>query len=85
MAADGQWNFRGVSWTLRFGWPDQDPVPGFAAAEETIPIGQVLHFSNPIIQTVNSTTATAIRVTVQVHCSIPIRRPATSIPATPRS
>lgn len=66
MANDGQWNFRGVSWTLRFGWPDQDPVPGFAAAEETIPIGQNILFSNPVIQTVNSNTATAIRVTMQI-------------------
>lgn len=67
MGDDGvTWNFHGVSWALLHGLPDQDPVPGFSASEQTTQVGvEVLH-DNPIIRTIFSTTANAVRVTLEI-------------------
>lgn len=67
MGDDGvTWNFHGVSWTVMHGLPDQDPIPGFSASEQTTQIGvEVLH-DNPIIRTINSSTATAVRITIEL-------------------
>jgi predicted phage tail protein len=69
MAADGTYNFLGVTWQMMLGLPDQDPVPGFPASEETIVLGgggiQVL-YSNPHVETIISSTATSLIVTVQL-------------------
>lgn len=66
MASDGSWNFRGVSWTLRQGFPDQDPVPGYPASEETTSVNVQVKKAAPVTQTVRSDTANAILVTVKI-------------------
>jgi predicted phage tail protein len=66
-AADGTFNFDGVTWDQRGGMPDEDPVPGFPASEETIAVNtKVSRALGPIIQTVTSDTANALRLTVRV-------------------
>ncbi len=70
MAADGSYNFQGVTWEVRLGYPDQAVVPGYPAVEQTLApeLGlpfQVLQLA-PKTVTVNSPTATAARVTVRL-------------------
>jgi predicted phage tail protein len=65
-AADGTWNFKGVSWEVRTGEPDQDPVSGYPAAEQSMPVNLEAKAASPVTQTVTSATATAARVTVRL-------------------
>jgi predicted phage tail protein len=64
--ADGSWNFRGVTFTYLFGTPDQQAVPGFPSATEDVAIDQQCFYGNPLIQQLQSTTATSARVTVEL-------------------
>lgn len=64
MAADGTYNFEGVRWAWRDGSEDQEPVPGFPAGENTVQIGTEVKSGQPVIQTINSETATSARVVV---------------------
>jgi predicted phage tail protein len=67
MAADGTYNFNGVTWAVRLGTPTQDPVEGYPAAEETVEVGYVLkHANGPFIRTITSTTANAVLLTMAV-------------------
>lgn len=67
MAADGSYNFQGVSLVERTGQPDQDPVSGFPAAEQSISLSGVkITFAGPHTEVLNEATATAARVTIGI-------------------
>lgn len=66
MAGDGTWNFRGVAYQLMTGTPDQAPVPGFPSVTETNTVGIQIYSGTPVIQTLNSPTATRARITITV-------------------
>jgi predicted phage tail protein len=63
-AASGAYNFRGVSWEVRYGYPDQDPVSGFPASEDSVPVQRQVKQANPVVQTITGSSATAARVTM---------------------
>lgn len=65
-ASDGTYNFKGVTWEIRYGLPDQDPVTGFPASETATQVGRRVQQSAPVVQTFTSTTATAARVTIRL-------------------
>lgn len=65
-ASDGTYNFKGVTWEVRYGYPDQDPVAGFPAAENSQPVGIKVYHADPVVQTISSSTATAARVTIRI-------------------
>ncbi len=69
-ARDGTYNFQGVTWEVRLGYPDQAPVAGYPAAEQTFGADIGLPFlvkqQAPKTVTVNSATATAARVTIRL-------------------
>ncbi|MEJ0046968.1 MAG: phage tail protein [Rhodospirillales bacterium] len=62
----GAYNFRGVTWEIRFGTPDQDPVAGFPAVETTYAIGQQIKNASPYIGPINNTNATRVAVTISL-------------------
>lgn len=73
MAADGSYNFQGVAWEGRVGLPDQAPVAGNSAAEQTVVLGgsgiEVRAASGPHIEAITQAGAngsTAIRLIVQI-------------------
>lgn len=70
MASDGSYNFQGVSYEVRLGYPDQGVVQGFPAAEQTLSSELGLPYQvkklQPKTVTVTSSTATAARVTVRL-------------------
>lgn len=70
MAADGTYNFQGVSWQCILGYPDQAPVPGYPSAEQTLsseiglPFSVTKNLSKTV--TVTSPTATAVSLTISL-------------------
>jgi len=65
-ASDGTYNYKGVTWEIRYGLPDQDPVTGFPASETAVQVGRRVQQSDPVVQTFTSITATAARVTIRL-------------------
>ena len=66
ISPDGHVNFHGVSWQLRTGTPDQDPVSGFPASEESHAVNVQVKESIPVTRFFTSTTANAVRITMQI-------------------
>lgn len=66
MSAEGKYNFYGVKWAWRNGGKEQDPVPGFPAAEDTTTVGTKVAYFAPVTQTLSSETATSARVVIQI-------------------
>ncbi|MGI4792894.1 MAG: TipJ family phage tail tip protein, partial [Janthinobacterium lividum] len=68
MASDGSYNFQGVTWEVRLGYPSQDAVAGYPASEITSSVNvEVQNLgSGPITRTYSSATATAARVTIRL-------------------
>ena len=66
IAPDGTVNIPGVSWQLRYGTPDQDPVPGYPAAEESHAVNTKVTHSTPVSRYFTSNSANAFRVTLQI-------------------
>jgi predicted phage tail protein len=64
--ADGTFNFRGVKWFYLFGTPTQQPIPGFPSATDTIQVNSEVFYGTPVIQQLQSTTATQARVTIEL-------------------
>lgn len=62
---DDSYNFEGVVWEQRYGLPDQQHVPGFAAAESEQGVGTQVTFNTPVVRTVTGSTLTALRVTIR--------------------
>lgn len=65
-ANDGSYNFKGVTWEIRYGTPDQAPVPGFPASESTTAVGTKVQYSNPVVRTITGSSVNAARVTIQI-------------------
>ncbi len=68
MASDGSYNFQGVTWEIRNGYPSQDAIAGYPASEETHSVNvEVQHLgAGAVVRTYTSTTATAARVTMRL-------------------
>ena len=65
-ANDGSYNFKGVTWEIRYGTPDQAPVPGFPASESSTSVGTKVAYSNPVTRTITGSSINAARVTIQI-------------------
>ncbi|MDT4790509.1 putative phage tail protein [compost metagenome] len=64
-AADGTYNFQGVTVTTREGYPDQEMIPGFRAVENPISITTDVKQATPVIRTVSNNDADAVVVVLQ--------------------
>ena len=65
--ANGTFNYKNVALDSRPGLPDQLPVLGFSNIETEVAVStQVTILTGPLTRTVTSTTATSLRITVQV-------------------
>jgi predicted phage tail protein len=66
MNSAGGYNFKGVTWDLRTGAPDQTCVTGFPSVETTVPIGVLVsqHYSQEY--TVTDATATRAIITLEL-------------------
>lgn len=62
--ADGSWNFSGVEAHYRLGTQNQDPIPGFPAAENTIAVGVELKAATPWTQLITNPDLSAVRLTL---------------------
>lgn len=63
---DGSTNFRGVTWIATAGLPDQHPVPGFAAAETEVAVGQRVRADTPVVRTISTTPLDAVRIKLRI-------------------
>lgn len=66
MNPDGTWNFRGVYFKYLFGTSDQPPISGYPSGSETVSVGDQVFYGTPVIQQLQSTTATQTRVTIEL-------------------
>lgn len=63
---DGRDNFLGVSWEMRLGLVDQEPIKGFPIAENTVSVEtEVKQSVGPAVRTYASDTATLARVVLR--------------------
>ncbi|WP_083004725.1 TipJ family phage tail tip protein [Halomonas sp. GT] len=65
-AANGDWNFEGVTVHTRNGEPDQAHIPGFPAVESTTEVSAQVKQGSPVIRTINTPGVDAVRVTIQL-------------------
>ncbi len=63
---DGTFNFHGVTWKYLFGTPDQAALAGYPSATENVPVNTQCYHNNPLIQQLQSTTATQARITLEL-------------------
>jgi predicted phage tail protein len=63
---DGSPNFKGVTWALMAGLPDQHPLPGANAAETEVAVGVRVRADTPVVRTINSTPLSAVRVKIRI-------------------
>lgn len=62
MAADGTYNFEGVTWHERKGTPDQEHVSGFPDVENEIEVNAEVSSATPVVRTITETGVDAARV-----------------------
>jgi predicted phage tail protein len=64
--SSGGYNFERVSWASRHGVQTQPHIPGFAGAEQEVPVGVKINKENPgaVIRTVTTSNTDALRVLV---------------------
>ncbi len=61
--SDGTFNFQGVSWDIRLGYPDQDPIPGFDEVQsEQVVETQMTRRAGPLVRTISNTDIDAARL-----------------------
>lgn len=65
-AADGSYNFGGVTVVTRNGTQSQAYIPGFAAVESEIAVATEIKASAPVVRSISNTSISAVRVTVSV-------------------
>ncbi len=65
-ADDNTFNFFGVTWIICLGYPDQDPVPGFPASQNSAEINLQVKQATPIVQRITGVAATAAQVTMEI-------------------
>jgi predicted phage tail protein len=66
MNPDGSWNFRGVRFKYLFGNPEQAALSGFPSATEDVVVNTRCFYSDPLVQQLQSTTASQARVTIEL-------------------
>jgi len=65
--ADGSYNFKGVVWDIRHGYPDQDPMSGFDEVEaETTVETAVTRQLGSIVRQVSEADADACRIRIRI-------------------
>lgn len=64
--SDGTYNFKGVSWSARYGLPDQSYINGFGDVEAEVSVGVQVKHSNPVIREINNSDLDAVRVTIRL-------------------
>lgn len=65
-AADGSYNFNGVTWHERLGDPVQSYIPGFAAAESERSVGVEVEQATPIVRTITDANVNRVRFTISI-------------------
>lgn len=65
--ADGSFNFKGVSIDFRNGYPDQEYIPGFPAAENEINVGVQVKAQLPVSSQISDSDANALLVKIRVQ------------------
>ena len=65
-AADGSYNFQGVTVTTRNGLPIQDYIPGFTAIESEIIVNTEIKASTPVVRSISNINLSAIRITISI-------------------
>lgn len=63
---DGSKNFTNFQVDYRYGTPDQDFMPGFAAVENEIAVGVELRYGTPFIRQFTNTNLDAVRIRLSV-------------------
>lgn len=66
MAADGSYNFEGVTWEQRVGTPDQDYIPGYTAVENEIDVSTEVSSDTPVVRSITDTELDAARIRLQL-------------------
>lgn len=64
-AADGSYNFSGITWTTRYGTADQDYIEGFTSSATTVAVNVNVTHATPIIRTLSG-PIDAARITVGI-------------------
>jgi len=65
-AADGSYNFSGVTVVTRNGTQSQEYIPGFAAVESEVAVVTEIKASSPVVRSISNVNLSAVRVTVSV-------------------
>ena len=60
--ANGQPNFKGVTWDFRTGTLDQEHIAGFSAVENERNVGVELRHDRPFVQAISNTSLSAVRL-----------------------
>lgn len=64
---NSSFNFSGVNFDIRYGTQQQDYIPGFPAAENTIQVGVELKYGYPWVRSITRPELSAVRLTVGVN------------------
>jgi predicted phage tail protein len=65
-AADGSYNFSGVTVITRNGTQSQAHIPGFAAVESEVSVATEVKASTPVVRSISNTNLSAVRITISV-------------------
>ena len=67
LADDGRtYNFRGVNYLTREGYPDQETMAGFPSGSSVVNVATQCFYQNPVVRAVQSLTANALVLTLQI-------------------
>ncbi len=64
--AQGNRNFKGISFQMRLGLPSQTHLPGFSDVETDFAVATEVFNGIPVVRTISNTNAEAVRVTVRI-------------------
>jgi predicted phage tail protein len=82
LSADGKTNFEGAEIEFREGYPDQDPIPGFAEIESEVAVNTVVEQATPVVRTVSNSNLDAIRVTIRLNAMYAVQKDGDIVPTT---
>jgi len=66
MDAAGNWNFNILQGDFRYGYPSQDPIPGFPLSETEFSVGIASIYLTPIVRALTDPNLTTLRITFQI-------------------
>jgi predicted phage tail protein len=64
--AAGNWNFNVLQLDFRYGYPSQDPIPGFPLSESEYSVGIASIYLVPIVRALTDPNITTVRITLQI-------------------